>query len=138
MRITGKKFDIREIQDKDKTGFEKVMRQVETFRSLLDAVPNGIDTFWKIYGESGKNDVFTITDKNDEFIGFIHFELEEGEEEGLLEISVFDDYDIAGFGKELMPEFLSYAYKETGATGFCVELMDAEDPSKCIYEEMGF
>ena len=29
MRITGKKFDIREIQDKDKAGFEKVMRQVE-------------------------------------------------------------------------------------------------------------
>ena len=29
MRITGKKFDIREIRDKDKAGFEKVMRQVE-------------------------------------------------------------------------------------------------------------
>lgn len=138
MRIIGEKFDIREIQSKDKTEFENVMRQVETLRSLFDAVPHGIDTFWKIYGESEKNDVFTITDKNDEFVGFIHFELEEGEEQGQLEISVLDNYDMFGFGKELMPEFLNYVYKETGAVSFCVELMDAADASKFIYEEMGY
>ena len=138
MRIVGEKFDIREIQNKDREGLEKVMRQVEVFSSLFDAVSNGFDTFWKIYGETNKRDVFTITDKNDDFVGFIHYELEDGEEQGQLEMSVYIDYDFSGFGKELMPEFLKYAYQETGATCFYVELMDEKDPSKCIYEEMGY
>lgn len=138
MRLRGSKFDIRNIEEKDKKGFEKVMRQVAVFGSLFDAVPDGVDTFWKIYGESDKDDVFSIVDKNDEFLGLIHYELEDGEEQGQLEMSLMADFSFDGFGSELMPQFLEYAYKETGATSFLVELMNSEDPSRLVYEEMGY
>lgn len=134
MRIIGTNFDIRDIEAADKSGFKQVMCQEETFRSLIDSAPESIDTLWGVFMGSS----VAVVDKADTFVGFAHYEAEEEGGDGQFELVLLNSLNYTGFGKELLPEVLKYAFEQTGASVFEVEVSGPKNVSRAIYTELGY